>query len=498
MTITLSYSVMKSSMFLLCVVRFESYEKKLHSDRRLIDYMVLVNFMKVNRSIKQIEFWVEDTRAYLWIPALACLLLSLYYWSSFAVQTKLDLQLSVEKPGMVQVFVDSGSGYSQEHSITRLVSDAGVEKHFSFNLEQYPIIKSFRVDPIDNNGWVQLSQLAYKKRGDWLSESILRADFVQTNAVRLQWNAKTQVLGIYPLEGSNDPHFTTEYEFKPYSEGELLAKRIVFHLAVIVVSVLICWITSRVWIVGIVHLIAICCLPFIGFQWLMEHYTVWIDRFSLRWGMVNFTSCIVGGLVVAIVVTYFNKDSSLMQGRNDRLGWDVMFEITGGESDSVHFFYSCESGIQLEQSKYVEIESSSTPFSVKIHMDELQEPITRMRLDPMDGVGSVKIQNLRIQTYSGTIIEIDMSGWRPNSSLELKEEGKLLWVIDSIDEDPFLVSPDMLVDVRATPTFPVLQVFPFFVWLLTTIGLLIYNRLLTEGMSDNEIQNLQRMLKSLE
>ena len=451
--------------------------------------------MRTNRTIKQIQFWVEDSRAYLWVPALICLALSFLIWNSWALPKTLALKIKLEKPGVVQVFIDDGSGYTEEHSIKVSVRDNQVGKvHLlRFVLTDYPEIVSIRIDPTNNDGALQISKIEFKNTGRWMSESVLKPEYQYFNQIRFDWKANKSRLDIYPDQGANDPCFILDnQDFNSVDRFHLAGKQVGFHFLVLLVSAFVALLTARFWIQSLVYIINFGRLLFVSIRWVIEQYTFQVDRFSMKWHLVNPTSCAVAGLAIAALATYLNLDSPLFKDRHERRGSEVIFTVTGGSAHSVHVFYRTREGYSKDRSRFLHFDPDKLPFEVGVPLPEVHDEIVRIRIDPFEHEGDVTLANLRIVNYAGTEIPIDMSGWSPSKTAEVVDSGDDFMRIVASGDDPFVVSPELAIDLRPPFSIPVYVAFPVVLWFFSTLAFLIYNRMVTEGMSMQKIRMLQR------
>ena len=451
--------------------------------------------MRTNRTIKQIQFWVEDSRAYLWVPALICLALSFLIWNSWALPKTLALKIRLEKPGVVQVFVDDGNGYSEEHSLKVPVTGKQVGKAnlLRFDLTDYPEIASIRIDPTNNDGAVQISKIEFKNTGRWMSESVLKPEYQYFSQIRFDWKANKNRLDIYPDQGANDPcFFLDNHDFSSVDRLHLIGKQAGFHFLVLLVSAFVALLTARLWIQLLVYIINFGRLLFISVRWVIEQYTFQVDRFSMKWHLVNPTSCAVAGLAIAALATYLNLDSPLFKQRHERRGSEVVFEVTGGSAHSVHVFYGTHEGYAKERSHFLLFDPGKLPFEVRVPIAEVHDEVVRIRIDPFEHEGDATLANLRIINYAGTEIPINMSGWSPNKTAEVVASGDDFMRIVASGDDPYVVSPELAIDLSTPSSVPVYVAFPIILWLFSTLAFLIYNRIVTEGMSMQKIRMLQR------
>jgi hypothetical protein len=402
------------------------------------------------------------------------------------------MKIKLEKPGIAQVFVDTGEGFSQEQSLSLSVTDSKVDQTLEFDLTPFVDIRAIRIDPSNNDGIIEISKLEFKQSGHWFSQSILKPEYAQSNDIRTDWKAGRHRLFIYPTKGTNDPYFLTELDLGELSQGSNVGKRIGFHLLVLIGGLLFAWITSQIWISGLVHLINFVRLLFVSIRWLIEQYTFWIDRFSMKWEMVNPTSCAVASVIITALITYLSWDSPLFKNRSERLGTKAVYELAEGSSHSVNFFYSTDKGLAVDQSRFVHFDPDGMPFEVRILFPKITEIVTRLRIDPLESEGKVTLRNLHFVTYSGMEIPINMSRWSANKVSKILNEGEHFMTVESSGEDPYVVSPEMQVDLRTPATVPVFIGFPIVMWFFITLAFLTYNRILTEGLSVQKIRMLQR------
>ena len=449
--------------------------------------------MRTNRINKQIQFWVEDSRAHLWVPALLCLALSFWIWDSYAIPKTLAITLQLEQPGTVQVFVDEGSGHTEARSMSQVITDTGKDRRLEFNLTDYPKIASIRIDPSDNDGIIQISGIEFKNNGRWFKESISGLEHGESHEIRFDRKAKQHRLFIYPDQGSVDPYFViSNHNFNSVEPGKLVWKRILFHLFALLIGVAIGAITAKIWITVLVQLVNAGRLVFVSLRWIVEQYVFWIDRFSMKWSLVNPTSCAAAGLIFAALATYLNLDTPLFKDRSLRRGSEVVFEVSRGETHSTHVFYRTEQGYATERSHFVHFEPEKLPYEVRIPIQEVRDDIIRLRVDPLEREGEVTIRNLRLVNYAGTEYPVDMDGWSPNKTAKIAASGKRFMTVTASGNDPYVVSPEMRIDMSAPFSIPIYAAFPFVIWFFTTLALLISNRIATEGLSFQKIRMLQR------
>ena len=449
--------------------------------------------MRTNRTTKQIQFWVEDSRAYLWVPALLCLAIAFLIWDNIIAPKTLSITLQLEKQGTLQVFVDEGSGYSEEHSMAAAILDADRDETLKFDLTDYPKIASIRIDPSNNDGIIQISGIEFKNNGRWLEESILSPEYGQSHEVRFDRKAKQHRLFIYPDPGSIDPYFViSNHNFNSIERGKLIWRGILFHLFAVLVGIIIGALTAKIWILTQVYLLNAGRLVFVSIRWIVEQYVFWVDRFSMKWSLVNPTSCAVAGLIFAALATYLNLNNPLFKNRAERRGSEVVFEITGGATHSSHVFYRTEQGYSSERSRFIHFEPESLPYEAHIPIPEIHDDIIRLRVDPLEREGEVTIRNLRLLNYAGTEVPVNMDGWSSSKTAKIVASGKRFMTIVASGNDPYVVSPEIRIDMSAPFSIPVYIAFPVVIWFFTTLALLIYNRIVTEGLSFQKIRMLQR------
>ena len=454
------------------------------------------SFMNYERRKKQLRIRIEDAWVHVWLPALVLLLASIWLWKSAVYDHLLLLNLKVENPGVVQLFVDDGSGFSEENSIRKEVMESDNTQKLEFDLTPFESIVQLRVDPINNDGFVMIDRLDYRRPGQWRSLSLLQPEYPASNGIRWQWNARDAELGIYPNAGNSDPNFIISGEFLPISAKSILLKRFALHLGCVFLGALGGFLLGK-WILNfLVGLWIVLMIPWTVFRKAILNYTIWIDRTSLKWGFVNPTSCFVAGVLVAVYSWFLVADSQLVSGREARLTPVLKFEITNGiPSERVYGFIALEKG---EISKYPMFTSEETSqvdatqtVSVFLKYGDLN--IVGIRIDPMEKEGQIDLANLRIEYADGAIAPLSFESWVEKGDATIVVQGENFVSIRSSGIDPYITSPNLHSLHKTSSTLPVEIGSPLIVWFLVTFGLLLYNRLRTEDLTTEQIRDLQRM-----
>ncbi len=469
-------------------------ENKERICNRRVQELFFGSFMNNERRKKQLRIRFEDAWAHVWLPALVLLLASIWLWNSAVRDQLLILNLRVEKPGVVQLFVDDGSGFSEEKSIRKEIQESDNIQKLEFDLSPFETIVQLRVDPINNDGFVVIDRLVYRRPGQWRSLSLLQPEYPASNGIRWQWNARDAELGIYPNAGNSDPNFIVGGDFEPISSKSILLKRLGFHLSCGFLGALGGFLLGK-WALNL--LVGVWIL--LGFPWMVfrkakSKYTVWIDRTSLKWGFVNPTSCFVAGVLVAVYFWFLIADSELITEVNSRFEPVLRFEVSKGEISKRVFAYVALEGL----SKYRELGSENADLieigdTVSIHLGDVGVPIVGIRLDPMEQEGQFGFSNLRIEYPDGASYPISFDGWVGKGNATIVNQGEDYLDLESSGIDPYVASPKLKHFHKTARTLPVGIVTPLIVWFLVTFGLLLYNRLRTEDLTTEQIRDLQGM-----
>jgi len=451
------------------------------------------NLVMNERRKKQIQIWLEDVRVYLWLPTLLVFLLSFLLWNSAGLHHELKVRLSAEKPGTVQLFIDDGSGFSESNSLLFEIPTSKVSNKFTFDLDAYPNIVQLRLDPINNDGFVILSKLDYKRKGEWLHRSLLKPEYVISNGVRFQWNAKQRELGIYPEKGNMDPSFLLEADWGRFSDRTILSKRLAMHGFALLLGLLLGLLFQKQIVRLLIPLWIWLGIPWILIKKARNAYRNWVDRESVKWRLVNPTSCVVAGGLIAVWAWFAWQDTSLFTQTTERMAPKLVFEIKQGRAVGSYAFFNLP-----EIKKYPDFHSlNKGPIesmeSVVIPFSYFNAKITGIRIDPMDEKGEIELSNLRILLPGNVPQMLSFEGWRAKGSASIDSNTGTSILLFSNGDDPNIVSPNL--DIRLNPpkTFPVRFGFPLVIFFFVTTGLLLYNHLQTEDLSEEQIRNLQQM-----
>ena len=445
------------------------------------------------RRKKQIAIRLEDMWAQVWIPGLLLFIISFRFWGLIGLDHELVLELTSEKPGVVQLFVNDGSGYSEANSIRYDIPKGGVATTLVFDLKPYSHVTQLRLDPINHDGSVIIDRMTYKRAGEWLSRSLLEPEYPNANGIRWQWNAKKSELGVYPTSGNQDPYFLIDADFQALGHATLIGKRAGLHVGALGMGLLLGFLFRRwslrlwvrVWIPS--------GLPF---QWLKlgsQKYQVWVDRFSVRYGMVNPTSCVVAGMIVAVYAWFLFGESELLEKRHERMSPELQFEIQSGETHRIFAYVALVGESKYREFSTVDGQQLRAGERVRVPLTGFKTVIRGIRIDPMESAGCISIADLRITYADGYTISLPCDAWNAKGNATILHQDAHVIEIRSSGEDPYVVSPDLSIQHELPPTLPASIAVPMVVLFFVTIALLLYNRLQTEGLSVEQIRNLQRM-----
>lgn len=452
--------------------------------------------MKNDRKERQVQILLEDAWVFLWVPALLLLVLTVWIWNVSFRPHELVAKLEVQQPGIAQLFVDSGKGFSEAESVKQQIEVANLTTSFRVDLSQFEQVRQFRFDPINNDGLVLLKEFKYKRSGEWLSRSLLEPEYEVANGIRWQWNAKNAWLEIYPSAGNMDPHFIVDGSFEPMSDGALLRKRIFLHLGALLAGCLLGFVLRRQVLSLFVRVWFIAVLPWKGLKILSQKYTGWVDEFSIRWGLVNPTSCVVAGIIVSAISWLSVKDGPLMVDAEKRAEALLKMETSGDVSDRSYTYISYEGKKHPTLYSNIDLRNESLTgkwFEVIFRLSDPKGNIVGIRLDPLEKAGVVTLKHLRLEYPDGYVLPISLTGWTAKGNASIEAESAESVTVRSDGIDPYIASSKPGLEHRLPNSLPPRVMFPIVVFFFVTVGLLLYNRLQTEDLSIEQLRNLQRM-----
>lgn len=449
-------------------------------------------FMSIERRKKLTRIRLEDAWVALWLPCLLMLVLSWGIWQRSATSHVLEVKLWAERPGVVQLFVDEGNGFSEQRSIRKTLEKAEQIVPLRFDLSGFASILNLRLDPMDHDGYVVLHALDYHQPGNWRGRSLLLPEYRIANSVRWQWNAAKRELAVYPAQGNMDPHFHLEGDFGTLSDAKILGKQWGQHLGMALTGLLVGWLLRNAIVASLVKLWMACTGAIDGLRRLRQAYTRWVDRISLRWQLVNPTSCVIAGLLLALYAYWLFADSALFNDREQRFAPELQFERMGELSSRPYAYLRTGDSQRYQQFMAHPPQGGAADETVRIALTGVNDPIRVVRIDPLEGQGTVELRNLRLVYADGKEFQLSWEGWTARGDAQIERADAELIVIRSGGADPYVVSPVVELAHRQRLTLPVRWVLPLVVFLSATAGLLLYNRLCTEDLTEEQIRNLQR------
>lgn len=448
--------------------------------------------MSIDRRKKLTRIRLEDAWVALWLPCLLMLAASWGIWQRTATLHGLDVELWAERPGVVQLFVDEGEGFSEARSIRQTLSEAEQLTTLRFDLSDFGPVVNLRLDPMDHDGYVVLHGLDYHQRGNWRARSLLLPEYRTANSVRWQWNAARRELAVYPAQGNMDPHFLLEGDFSALSASTVALKQWGQHVGFAVAGLVLGWLLRHSIVAGLVNLWLAWMGLIEGLRRLQQAYTRWVDRLSLRWQLVNPTSCVIAALLVAGYSYWLFADSALFNEREQRLAPELQFEQVERPASSVYAYLVMGDSNGYEQFVSNLPDGTEAAGTVRFPLQRVQLPIRVLRIDPLEKAGRVELRHLRLVHADGTVQRLSWDGWTARGNAQIEHADGESIVIRSDGADPYVVSPVMELSYRSRLTLPVRWGLPLIVFMAMTVGLLLYNRLCTEDLSVEQIRNLQR------
>jgi hypothetical protein len=442
---------------------------------------------------KTVELFIEQIRMPYWFPVVVCLMVAWLVWQIWIAPSQIVFEVSAEKGGVFQVFVDSGDGFSEEQSFLFELYENEWTR-ISIPLQGFPSVRMLRIDPINHDGRVLLRTFRKYHRNSWTSRDLLEPEYPLSHGIlRWQPNAKKHQLEIYPESGQGDPQFIVEEAAlaQPGSELSSVSRGILVASIAVVVGAVLGFLFSGVWVRVLAQIWVGLLFPFRFYFRTVERYTRWIDRMSIKWEMVNPTSCAVAGLVVALVLAFAVSGWDLVTEKKHRLSGSMIFDVVGGRLESVQVYAITDARYREEQSVFRTFVEGRSEGSIELPLPDVDAPITHFRIDPMEGEGSLDLAGLRVVRADGREFLLPITGWTANDHLQIEEVDGLMR-LKGIGPDPFMVSPELGIDMGIRSTLPARVFVPFWGFFITFLALLLYNRLLTEGMTPQQIRTLAK------
>src|SRR5690606_27913356 len=264
--------------------------------------------------------------------------------------------------------------------------------------------------------------------------------------------------------------FHLEGDFGVLSDAKILAKQWGQHLALALAGLLLGWLLRNAIVASLVKLWIACTGTIDGLRRLRQAYTRWVDRFSIRWQLVNPTSCVIAGLLLALYSYWLFADSALFNAREQRFAPELQFEREG-ELSSRPYAYLRTGDSQNYQSFVAHaLQGGAADETVRIALPGVNDPIRVVRIDPLEGPGTVKLRNLRLVYADGKEFQLSWEDWRARGDAQIERADAELIEIRSGGADPYVVSPVVELAHRQRLTLPVRWVLPLVVFLSATAG----------------------------
>jgi hypothetical protein len=401
-----------------------------------------------------------------------------WFWQQRTVPQWLEIEIQTERAGTLQFFMDVGAGIREEDSVRRDLPGQPTPVLFRIDLAEVGVIRTLRFDPVNHDGLFVLHRLQFKRQGFFLADDLLLHEYASSHQID-RWlpNTREQTLQVIPHPGSHDPHFLVPGEFSPVSKQEMMRKWLLVQSAVAVLALGLSW-WQRQWVrEGLRWLLFLLGLPFQGIKWLMRSYSRWIDRVSQKAGLVHPTSCVIGGLVVAVLFQFYFEES-IKKWETPRPAV-FAFSMTSAESKSFEVFGDAGSVHRI-----LEVDPTERRFEFPLKLKE--NKVSQIRIDPIEERGHVIIRNAQIISPEGRETPVSLEGWAPNRWVQIVSEDSQKLVLESVGDDPYLRSPDLGIVFEPRKTLPARWLFAACTWFLVAVGLLLWNHLILEGLSLQE------------
>ncbi len=409
-----------------------------------------------------------------WFPIALFLLATLVVWHFRFYSSSIEIEIELATPGNVQVFWDSGEGYSEAQSLRFAVAEAETPTQWS-NPFDFTGVQSLRIDPADNDGLIDIYQFRLKYSGELFSRRyIFTEDMASSGIANLVADTRSGGLVVKPISGNGDPHFIiSEIPDLPSLQQKIFN----VILSLLVVAVLAAGISiffHEFWkfvtlrfLVGMMYL-----------EKQRQRFQNWCDAWSARMKLLNWISCLVFAIIIGLIA-YWNAPESYQNQI------ELRFNLVDTETENVHLFYDTGYGINATESELLWLEEGQLNHNILITLDDLE--IQQLRLDVLNRPGIAILEDFKVRRSPGNWTPLSFHKWDHNDQISIRDISENRLVFESKGGDPVLYFVHSDYFPKQHFQFPL----PFFYFLLfgsiAFIATAFWNRLLSEGQDIGEL-----------
>jgi hypothetical protein len=195
------------------------------------------------------------------------------------------------------------------------------------------------------------------------------------------------------------------------------------------------------------------------------------------------TSCVVAGAVLSLMHCGWRADLIREASQPRRPVLHLEVESPG--------FCSMDAFVN-GKSNWKTYEPESGPRHLAIALDFEGDRMHSLRLDPLEREGVLRLGPAEIRMPSGEVHAIDWRQWTVKGTARLESVSEKELLLISSGNDPYLAVGGLDFVLVRHAVVPAAWALWLMGWLVASTGLLLYNHLLAEGLSLQELSELKR------